>query len=285
MIYIKDNRNHWTVVVNGKTFQFDASHKNYTKLVQAVKDDNQLGFESIYSVGHTIHNWSHGEFQFRNGLLWFKNEQVDDAMTERMVELIEENFDYAPMLNFMRNLYSNTSMRSVQQLYKFLSRKYLPITEDGCFIGHKGVAKHFGNDIVDLMGRVVTDGDLIDKYTMKSYRNNPGDVNVMERRLVMDNPDVHCDEGLHVGSLEYARGWGNIVVMVKVNPADAVSVPKDCSFQKLRCCRYEVLAVEEGEFHNRPVHVEDDIEDEDEDWDDFADDLYEETAFLDDIDF
>jgi hypothetical protein len=32
------------------------------------------------------------------------------------------------------------------------------------------------------------------------------------------------------------------VVKVKINPRDVVSVPRDCDFQKLRTCRYEVLA-------------------------------------------
>ena len=30
---------------------------------------------------------------------------------------------------------------------------------------------------------------------------------------------------------------------MSVNPRDVVSVPKDCEFQKLRCCRYVVLDV------------------------------------------
>jgi acyl carrier protein len=47
---------------------------------------------------------------------------------------------------------------------------------------------------------------------------------------------------LHVGSLEYAKGWGQRVVLVEVDPADVVSVPSECSCQKLRCCKYVVLA-------------------------------------------
>jgi hypothetical protein len=50
-----------------------------------------------------------------------------------------------------------------------------------------------------------------------------------------------------LGSHEYAnsfKGSGRMLV-VKINPKDVVSVPGDCSHQKLRTCRYEVIA-EEG---------------------------------------
>jgi hypothetical protein len=50
-----------------------------------------------------------------------------------------------------------------------------------------------------------------------------------------------------VGGLGYSGkgGWyhssGDRVMIVKVNPADAVSVPSDHEFQKLRVCKYIVI--------------------------------------------
>ena len=58
---------------------------------------------------------------------------------------------------------------------------------------------------------------------------------------------MHCSSGLHVGSLSYSGpgGWYNSgddkIVIVKVNPADAVSVPSDHGASKLRVCKYEVI--------------------------------------------
>jgi hypothetical protein len=82
--------------------------------------------------------------------------------------------------------------------------------------------------------------------------------------------------------LEYAGpgGWyhrsDDVVVIVKVNPRDAVSVPIDHSAQKLRVCRYEVVGV-----YDRPL--DDDYEETPQNDDDdeeilsafYADEFYE----------
>ena len=67
-----------------------------------------------------------------------------------------------------------------------------------------------------------------------------------------DDVEQGCAKGLHVGSWEYAndfKGNGHLMV-VKVNPRDAVSVPRDCSWQKLRACRYVVVAEEGRKLHD-----------------------------------
>ena len=60
-----------------------------------------------------------------------------------------------------------------------------------------------------------------------------------------DNRDNHCSHGLHIGSFDYAEGWSGCdgkLLLVEFDPQDAVSVPTDCSFQKLRVAKYKVVA-------------------------------------------
>ena len=75
----------------------------------------------------------------------------------------------------------------------------------------------------------------------------------MPRNLVDEDKNRHCSSGLHVGAMGYVKrygsirrkpeaGEGNRVVIVKVNPKDAVSVPQDENCQKLRVSSYEVIA-------------------------------------------
>ena len=59
---------------------------------------------------------------------------------------------------------------------------------------------------------------------------------------------MHCSFGLHCGTRAYAVGYGSIILTVKVNPADAVSVPSDSDCQKIRVCRYLVVATESQDF-------------------------------------
>ncbi len=50
---------------------------------------------------------------------------------------------------------------------------------------------------------------------------------------------------MHIGSYDYANSWSGDdgrLLLVEFDPQDAVSVPTDCDFQKLRVCKYKVVA-------------------------------------------
>ena len=97
----------------------------------------------------------------------------------------------------------------------------------------------------------------------------------------------HDNNTDHVGSLEYATTFGSsdrIVVIVEVDPADIVSVPSDCEFQKLRTCRYKVVGKYEGplptayvEDTNAP-YVEDEEDEEYEDLEEIRISMIEEAT-------
>jgi hypothetical protein len=91
----------------------------------------------------------------------------------------------------------------------------------------------------------------------------------MPRFGVDDNCSVGCSNGLHVGAIDYVKSYGgpgDKVVVCKVNPADVVSVPLDSEHQKVRCCRYEVVAEYNGDL--LPAVVDE----YDEELDDYDDD-------------
>jgi hypothetical protein len=146
-------------------------------------------------------------------------------------------------LKFAQNLYANPSERSRNELYKFLEHKHMPITDDGCFLAYKGVQ----NDYYSITGWNGNANSGQGRQNGKIY-NGIGEVIEVPRSAVDDDNMSHgCSHGLHAGSHEYAdsfKGAGRMLI-VKINPKDVVSVPGDCSHQKLRTCRYEVIA-EEG---------------------------------------
>jgi hypothetical protein len=134
----------------------------------------------------------------------------------------------------------NPSKNSVDQLYTFLSYKSLPLTETGNIIGYKGVganyySKHGNKNTIVITGTVEENGCILNKV---------GETIEVARNCVDDNKDNHCSNGLHIGSYDYAKDWaGNDghLMMVEFNPCDAVSVPTDCNFQKLRVSKYKVI--------------------------------------------
>lgn len=272
--HISSNDNSWVVVIDSKPYKFNSTHEYYDALVECVRTGDVEEFLSIFDTGINIVNWSEGDFTFQDGYLYYQTEQIADEPTRRIIKMMQNGWDHKPMLRYLNNLYQNTSNRAVQESYTWCVNKGIPITPDGYLIGYKGVVRYDGDPIMDNMGREIVAGDLVDKYTKKSYRNNPGDINYMPRRQVNDNCSIGCADGLHVGTYEYACGWaGNdgVVVLVKFNPADIVSVPIDCSYAKLRCSHYEVLSVAREEIHAPVYQCEDDLDDED----DFDDDYYD----------
>jgi len=245
LTHTKSNDNHWTVVLNGQPHMFDHTHPHYAALVECVHTGDGEEFVRLLNTGHEIENWSEGDFEFRDGFLYFEDEQVANQPTSRVIEMIQQGFPHEPMLNYLTNLYDNVSERAVQESYTWSSHKGLPITEDGMMVGYKGVAVYRG-DTIKVKNGELKDGDHVDRYTRKTFRNNVGDVCSMKRRQVCDDHTQGCSSGLHVGTYEYACDWATstgVVLLVKFNPKDIVSVPSDCNCQKMRVSEYEVIAI------------------------------------------
>lgn len=217
---------------------------------------------------------------FADGVIYFAGEPMHSNITDRIVEIYNAGFSIEPMIKFLENLMQNPSKRAVDELYAFLSREGLPITEDGHFLAHKRV-----ND------------QWRDLHTNK-IDNSIGKIPEVPRNMVDDDARKACSNGLHVGALSYVSnfGSGGHVVVVKVNPRDVVSVPYEDA-TKLRCCRYEVL-YECADPLNNPVYSQDgqaasvpddsywaDLdEDSDDDWDDDSEYDDEEDYDDDDLD-
>lgn len=163
----------------------------------------------------------------QHGEVAFDGNVMHNTLTSRMLDMVAEGFDVTPMANFLTNLMNNPSHRAVTELYGFLEHSDLPITEDGCFVAYKRVREDYKD---------------IHSGTMD---NSVGQVVEMARNQVDDDKDRTCSTGLHFCSRDYlssfGAGHGNRTVVVKVNPADVVSIPSDYNNAKGRACRYMVI--------------------------------------------
>lgn len=155
-------------------------------------------------------------------------EELPKNLTDRMQGMMAEGFDAMPLEKFWNNLRENPNPNSKRMLWRFLQHQGHALTEDGYFIGYRGVTE-----------------DLKDRKT-GTFDNSPGSVCKMPREDCDPNPLHTCSNGLHVGSYDYASSYGTVVVEVKVNPKNVVSVPVDYDGQKMRVCEFEVLAICNG---------------------------------------
>lgn len=183
--------------------------------------------------------------EVKDGRVYHDGEEVDGVITDVILQYYNEgNEDFVPLVRFLENLKKNPNPHSREHLYRWVERRHLTITEDGCFLAYKGVSR-LGDKGTHAYGSVTSGSDkvTVDGRTFTGrIPQSIGSLIEMAREDVTFDPGQHCSRGLHVGTWSYARSWGTVRLLVKVNPADVVSVPNDSSSQKLRTCAYEVLS-------------------------------------------
>jgi hypothetical protein len=229
------------VVIEGKPHTVAKTHVSYSKVVDAIKAGEWDTVKSIIDPVKVVLNYGQGNISIQGDQLFWKGEPFAGVLATRMISMLEEGFSIEPMVLFMHNLLKNPSKRSVDELYGFLEKNNLPITPDGHFLAYKKVRR-----------------DFLDIHS-GTMNNAPGTVVEMERYKVDDNKDQTCSTGLHFCGMSYLShfgGAGDRTVIVKIDPADVVSIPSDYNGAKGRACRYEVigeLGVEPGKAFDRSV--------------------------------
>lgn len=171
------------------------------------------------------------------GGVYLDGDAVDSAITDQIVAFLNAGVeDWRPLVKFMDKVQANPNEHSRDQLYNWMrADSTLTITADGNIIGYKGVN---GNLTSVRGGPGIVNG----QETNGHLDNSVGNVIEMARSKVQHDPSQGCSVGLHVGTYDYAVSWAQgAVLKVLVDPRDVVSVPTDCSAQKMRVCRYTVL--------------------------------------------
>lgn len=196
-----------------------------------------------------------------NGNVIFDGEALHGVISETILAYYRQgSSDFVPLVRFLDRLLRNSGKHSREHLYSWMRHLSFSIREDGRIAAYKSVSGvGNGQYVSHTAGRGVVDGV---KY-VDFLPNNPGSVLEMERKDVAWDPSEACGAGLHVGTVAYARNFGEwnydaVLIEVAVDPSDVVSVPTDCHGQKMRVCRYEVIRV------LQPHEVPETFEDEEE---------------------
>jgi hypothetical protein len=216
--------NNIVVVINNNPHTISKTHITYQKVLDAIKAGDWDTVRDVIEPKKVVLNYGQGNVAVQGDKLFWKGQEMHNALSNRMIQMLQDGFPIEPMVNFMENLMKNPSFRSVQELYGFLEKNNLPITPDGHFLAYKKVREDFKDCHTGTMD------------------NSVGQVVEMERNQVDDNKDRTCSSGLHFCSKDYLNHFGGErVVIVKINPRDVVSIPSDYNDSKGRACRYEVV--------------------------------------------
>ena len=240
-----------TLYLNGQSYIAEADHPNYQKIIKKIKqgmksDKHAAKLIKLFDVKEAVREFVGNKISITdNGVLLYEGNVIDNVLTKKILEMQSAGFDITPMVNFLENLLDNPSYSAQQELMLFMEANRMPITADGHFLAYKSVRD-----------------DYKDSYSGK-FDNSVGSICEMPRSAVNDNRSHTCSAGLHFAAKEYAGGFctGHLMVL-KINPADVVSIPNDYHNQKGRCCRYEVIdevpqATEGKDEYNTQVVVDD----------------------------
>jgi hypothetical protein len=247
-----------TVVLDGERHSINAGNGMFSKALEAYKVNDWDAF--IGCVNPTIRlkslYASYEGIEVKDGNLYVFGDPVHSTLATRVLSFLEAGLDCVHLFKFILKLNLNPSKRAVDELYTFLEHRALPITDNGNFLAYKAVRE-----------------DYSDKYSGK-FINTIDAVLEMPRNKVDDDKNVGCSYGFHAGTVEYAKdfmGREGHLMIVEINPADVVSIPTDCQFQKLRTCKYKVVGEYEIDLTD-PLYASRFETDQDDDVDLWSDD-------------
>jgi hypothetical protein len=238
MTYITNATAIILLLSNGEKVRVEKTDKNYAKILKTFELPKDEQESAVKEIINPIAKIASKGFLVTDGIVTYQGEGLPKALQTKVISIIRDGLPIEHFEKFWDKLRENPSAQSVAELTDFLSYKELPITEDGDLIAYKGVLNSYYSSTGNKETRVIQ-GTVNEQGQIY---NGVGEVIEVARNCVDDNRDNECSFGLHCGSLDYARGFSQRLVLVKVNPKDVVSVPKDYSFQKCRVSKYEVVA-------------------------------------------
>lgn len=245
--------NNIVVVIDNKPYTVSKTHVTYNRVLNAIKAGDWDTVKDVIDPKKVVLDYGQGNVSVQGEKLFWKGTELHNALSKRMIQMLQDGFPIEPLVAFMENLYLNPSKRSVTELYGFLEKNTLPITPDGHFLAYKKVRFDY-NDVhsgkcLNKPAYLMTDEEKVG-YTSENgvtiaVENQDGvDVTVlsMERNAVDDDQNRTCSEGLHFCSKEYLGHFGGErIIIVKINPRDVVSIPNDYNDSKGRASRYEIV--------------------------------------------
>lgn len=225
-------------LTNGNEVTFFKDSPNYQRVVELLREKDYAAIEAL-DVKTVVTSFASSvdssifSLKIKDGIgtvvVYGTEHELNGAITDKILAMSSEGFDAQPLVNFVKRLYSNPSATAVNELFLFLDKSGLPITEDGYFIAYKLVR----NDYKDI-------------YTGK-IDHSVGAKPSMPRFAVDDNRNNTCSAGFHFCSKSYLDQYGSSnrgtdrTMLVKVDPANVVSIPSDYNNAKGRCWTYEVV--------------------------------------------
>lgn len=214
-----------------KAYLVDERGQDIETLRKLLTEDKEVIQTLTDAAVEAVDGDSDGSYRIKHG------DPVEDAMFEHAIRAIHADKNPGAIVKFLERLEKNPSAESRSQLFAWIKAEGLTITADGLIVGYKGVSDDYHSISSGREPVTVTTADGKSEVITGHIPYPIGATVTIQRELVDADRDAACSVGLHVGTFSYAHGFGVRTLLVLVDPADVVSVPRDCHDQKVRVCK------------------------------------------------
>lgn len=251
--------------INGRMRSVNSEQPNFDAVKEALKEDpvNIERVKELLDISTFVAEVSLGRVELNKNEVRLDGEPVHSVLADRLSQQFRAGFSVKPLANFLERMTNNPSQTARDELYIWLEHSNMPITEDGCFLAFKKVRDDYTS--------------FFDHKTDNSIGAKPE----IPREQVTNDRSVTCSRGLHFCSYAYLPfyyGDAGRVVVLKIDPADVVSIPEDYNNAKGRAWTYEIVGEvpeNEAEFAFKKTPVVPMQKSVDEDYEYFHDDGYD----------
>ena len=229
MLYFKDNKQLTVHFANGDVAVWSVTNPEMPHILELCKKAKWGEIETLNNINKAIMN-------SKNVIVEKDTIKIDGVSVSntntpimKFIKILQEKGVVDSEINrikpFLENMFKNPFIDAVHEIYDYCKAMDFEITDDGCFLAYKKVRKDLGS----IFDKGKTKHKIGEYTEVKMYDT--------ERTNV-------CSKGLHFCSKSYLQYYpGEVIIIVKVNPMDVVSIPVDYNFAKGRCRKYLVVGI------------------------------------------
>lgn len=227
-----------SLVFDGLPYTIPSTAPNYALMRSKIEsgDYTDDDIESLLSIRHMVRSklkdYPNVDLYIdvdKQEIYYNNKVRLPEVLEKKLLYGLEKGHSIGAFVAFVDNLMQNPSEVAVKELYLFLEKGNMPLTEDGHFLAYKKIRSNYTDSYTGKMDNSVGSRPSIPRSECDPNRNNT------------------CSKGLHFCSWDYLKSMsGQRIVILKINPKDVVSIPSDYQNTKGRACEYEIV----GEIKN-----------------------------------
>lgn len=224
------------VSINGKSYILTMKEgEDSENLIKALLSSDVKTIDNYLDTISAIMTKTNNQIRLEGEKKTLSISEVD--LSDKWKEILarhhrDKSVEVTGLVNFVNRLKAHNRLDKLDQLYEFLKHNDIKIIESGAIVGWKYLSK------------TKEKGVYVDSYS-KKIKQRIGSVIETDEKNVDSNPEVTCSRGLHVGSWNYVKN-STTIAKVLVNPEDVVAIPIDYNGMKMRCKKYHIIDIQEG---------------------------------------